>query len=125
MALGPVNLMTSTGFRIAMDEGDSSFYDFNLHADTKFDWFHPMLELAVTNVTEAGNRLPIADEGEDFFNFGASKSVNETLVSGSVGGRFDLMRNVSFGVAYQFPLTNGEGSNILDYRITTDCILSF
>ena len=125
-AVGPVNMMVGTGFRLAVNGNDSSFYDLDLHFDTKVGSFHPVLEFNVYNVIDAGNRLPIPDEGEDFFNFGSSLSEGKTLVSSAVGGRFDLTDSISWGFAYQFPL-NGDraGSNILDYRITTDLIFKF
>lgn len=120
--LGPINLMAGTGFRIAADDQDSSFYDFDLHADTKIGPVHPLVELNVISVVDAGSRLPIADEGEDFFNFGASGSDGKTLVSAAVGARVDLTDSLTFGAAFQVPLTNGAGSNILEYRVTTDLI---
>lgn len=122
VGLGPINIMAGTGFRMALDDEDSSFFDFDLHVDTKIGFFHPVVELNVYTVTDGGSRLEIADEGEDFFNFGSSKADGSTLVSTAIGGRFDLCDSISFGVAYQVPLTNGSGSNILDYRVTTDLI---
>ena len=124
-ALGPVNLMVGTGFRLALDDTDSSFYDLDIHLDTKLGWFHPIFELGVYNVLNGGKRLPIADEGEDFFNFGSSRASGSTLVSGGLGARFDVASDVSLGAAYQFPITRGSGSNILDYRVTTDLIFYF
>lgn len=125
VALGPVNLMAGTGFRLSLDGDDSSFYDLDLHADTKLGPVHPLLELNVNSVVNEGNRLPIPDEGEDFFNFGSSASDGKTLVSTAVGLRIDLTDNIIFGAAYQFPLTDGAGSNILDYRVTGDLIVRF
>ncbi len=124
--LGAVNLLASTGFRFAVDSNDSSFYDFNLHADTAIGGvIHPLIEFNVINVVDAGNRLPIADEGGDFFNLGASASDGKTIVTGAVGARADVSDTVSLGVAYQFPLSTGEGSNIVDWRLTTDAIVKF
>ncbi|MCO6432244.1 MAG: hypothetical protein J5J00_15430 [Deltaproteobacteria bacterium] len=45
-----------------------------------------------------------------------------TLVSASFGARIDITNYIIFGAAYQIPLTNGAGSKILDYRVTTDLI---
>jgi hypothetical protein len=118
-------MMMSGGFRMAVDDEDSSFVDLGVHLDTKFGWFHPVLEVNLASVTDAGKRLPIADEGEDFFNFGSTESDGKTLVTGSLGARFDIADDLSLGVAYQIPLTNGEGSNLIDYRITTDLIYRF
>lgn len=123
--MGPVNFMFGTGFRLALDNNDSSFYDLDLHFDTKIGPVHPLFELNVYHVLDAGSRLAIPDEGEDFFNFGSSAADGKTLVSAAVGARVDLAEKISWGVAYQFPLSNGGGSNILDYRVTTDLIFRF
>lgn len=123
--LGPVNLMMGTGFRLRFNDEDSSFFDFDLHADTKLGWFSPSLELNVVNVLQSGKRLPIADEGQDFFNFGATESEGTTIVTAGIGGRAQLADNVSFGLAYQFPISSGAGSHVTDWRITSDLILSF
>lgn len=125
MGIGMVNVMASTGFRIAAGSADSSFYDFNLHLDTRMGRFHPVAELTLTTVTEAGEGLPIATEGEDFFNFGATDSAGGTLVSAALGARFDIADKVTIGAAYQVPLTDGRASDILDYRVTTDVIWGF
>lgn len=125
IGLGRFNLMAGTGFRLPLDHEDSSFYDFDLHLDTKIGFFHPVVEFNVYSVLNGGERLAIPDEGEDFFNFGASKAGGNALVSAAVGGRFDLASNVSLGAAYQFPLSNGDGSGILDYRVTSDLIVRF
>jgi hypothetical protein len=125
MAIGNVNLMAGTGVRLSLDDEDSSFYDFDLHASTKWGWFHPTAELGVIHVISAGERLPIADEGHDFFNLGATESEGKTIVTGALGGRVDLADNISWGAAYQVPLTNGAGSHATDWRVTTDLIFSF
>lgn len=125
IGVGEFNIMLGTGFRLAVDDSDSSFYDADLHFDTKIGWFHPVLEFNLVHVVNAGDRLPIPDEGEDFFNFGANASEGKTLVSAAVGGRLDLAEKICLGLAYQFPLTNGDGSNLLDWRITSDLIFSF
>lgn len=125
-ALGSVNLLGMTGFRFALDDKDSSFYDANLHLDVPIDnVFYPTVEFNLVHVIDAGERLPIADEGFDVFNFGASESDGKTTVVGSVGARVRLMKDLDWGIAYQFPLTTGRGSNVIDWRITTDFIYSF
>jgi hypothetical protein len=123
--LGPINIMVGTGFRLAVDSEDSSFYDLDLHFDTKIGAFHPLVEFNVYHVLDGGKRLPIADEGEDFFNFGASEASGKTLVAAAIGGRFDLTDSITWGAGYQFPLSSGAGSNTLAYRITTDLIFYF
>jgi hypothetical protein len=124
MALQGMNVIAGTGLRFPLDDDDSTFYDFDLHVDVPLDRFYPSLELNVVHVLDGGNRLPIADEGQDYFNFGASEADGKTLVTGAVGGRYRLADSLDWGFAYQFPLTSGSGTNVIDWRITTDLIFS-
>jgi hypothetical protein len=41
------------------------------------------------------------------------------------GARYRLTDKIDLGAVYQFPLNNGDGSNILEWRITTDAIFRF
>jgi hypothetical protein len=117
--------MAGTGFRLRVSNEDSSFYDLGLHASYKVDDFYPLVEVNWNHVMQAGDRLPIPDEGQDFFNLGASESAGNNLVSMGVGGRYRITDAIDFGAAYQFPLNNGDGTRILDYRVTTDLIFRF
>lgn len=79
----------------------------------------------MVHVIDAGDRLPIADEGQDFFNLGSSLSKGETMLTGAAGARTTLADNVSWGVVYQFPIARGPGTRITDWRLTTDVTVSF
>ena len=125
-ALGPVNLMAYSAFRLPVSSGDSSFFDADLHVSTKVgEMFYPTFEVNLHHVLDAGNRLGIPDEGADFFNIGSSLSDGKTLVTGSVGVRARLSKDIDTGVSYQFPMNSGEGTRIYDWRITTDLIYRF
>ncbi len=125
-ALCGLNIVAATGLRIAMDQDyDSSFWDVDLHVDKKIGNFYPTLEVNLIQVIDDGERLPIADEGLDYFNFGATDAAGKTIVTGAAGARYRVMDDLDLGAAYQFPLTNGAGSNLFDWRLTTDVILSF
>ena len=119
------NLIGATGVRARLDGRDSSFWDADLHIDVPLCKFHPGLEVNMVHVLAAGNRLPIADEGADYFNFGASESKGETIVTGAAVARYQFTDSVSYGIAYQVPLTSGPGSRVFDWRLTNDLIVSF
>ena len=119
------NLMAGTGFRLPIDDADSTIYDFDLHLDTKFGNFKPLVEFNLVHVVDAGSRLPIPDEGQDLFNFGSSLSDGETILTAGAGFRYDLTKQISLGAAYQFPIDRGSGSSIIDYRVITDLIVRF
>lgn len=125
MNMGGFNLMGYTSVRQALDNSDSSFYDFSLHADYPIGSFYPTMEVNVFHVIDAGNRLGIADEGQDFFNFGSSNSDGITMVTMGLGGRYKISDKITYGLAYEFPLTNGEGSNVTDWRVTSDFTIGF
>ncbi len=122
---GGFNFMGYTAVRAAIDQDDSTFYDASLHVDKKLGWFSPLVELNLFNVLDAGHRLPIEDEGQDFFNIGYSLSQNETMLTTAVGARAELSDDVSLGLAYEFPLVTGSGSYITEWRLTSDLIYRF
>lgn len=125
-AVGPVNFMAYTAFRFPVSNGDSSFYDADFHMSTPIDgWLFPTFEVNVQHVLDAGNRLPIPDEGADFFNLGSSTSDGKTLVTGAVGVRARFCPDIDAGISYQFPMNSGEGTRIYDWRITTDLVYRF
>lgn len=122
---GNWNFIAHSGFRLRVDNEDSSFYDFNLHTSYKVGNFYPLVELGIVHVMQDGKRLPIKDEGQDFFNLGSTGAQGETMSTLAVGGRYRIAKNVDVGAAWQFPLDRSEGSRILDYRLQTDLIYRF
>ncbi|MCB9030522.1 MAG: hypothetical protein H6619_05675 [Deltaproteobacteria bacterium] len=125
VAIGDFNLMAGAGARLPLDSADSALLDVDLHLSRNFNGFYPVLELGLVHVIDAGTRLGIADEGADYFQFGASASDGKTLVTGAVGARYRFSDALDAGIAYQHPLTDGAGSNLFDWRVTTDLIWSF
>jgi len=119
------NFMGTTGFRAALDNNDSSFYDLNLHVSYKVGNFYPLMEFGLVNVIDNGNRLPIPDEGEDFFNLGASDSSGKTITTWAVGARYRITDKIDVGAAWQFPLDRSTGTRIIDNRVTADMIFRF
>ncbi len=119
------NFMAGSGFRLRIDRDDSSFYDLDAHVSYKIGNFYPLAEFGLIHVLAAGDRLPIADEGEDFFNIGSSQSEGETITTFAVGARYRVNDSLDVGAAYQFPLQRESGTRIIDYRVTADLIYRF
>ena len=119
------NFMAGSGLRIRTDNEYSSFWDLDLHADYPLGNFYPLVEFNLVHVVNDGERLPIADEGIDFFNLGSSGAAGENIITMGVGARYRMCDNIDFGVAYQFPLDRGEGTGIVDWRVTADMIYRF
>lgn len=125
VAIGDISVMSGSGLRLAVDGEDSSFWDLDLHISYKLGNFYPLIEVGMIHVVDSGRRLPVADEGEDLFSFGSINSEGKSLVTGGIGARYRVSDDIDLGVVYQIPLTSGAGSNILDWRLTTDLIYSF
>lgn len=124
-ALCGFNIMAGTGMRQAIDDEYSSFWDTDLHVDYPIGNFYPTVEVNLIHVYQDGNRLPIPDEGFDFFNFGSSLAAGENILTAGVGARYRFTDDLDGGIAYQFPLDSGEGTHSIDWRVTTDLIWRF
>ncbi|MDC0358746.1 hypothetical protein OAO01_08020 [Oligoflexia bacterium] len=120
--MGELNFMAASGFRFPLDPDDSTFYDFDFHFDVPMGAFYPAFELNLVYVVDAGQRLPIDDEGLDFFSIGSTDSEGEMMLTGAIGGRYKVSETVDFGFAYQFPMNSSDGSDFTNWRITTDLI---
>lgn len=125
LAVDNFNFMAATGLRQRFTSRDSSFWDVDLHADYKIGNFYPLVEANLVHPYNSGERLPIADEGADFFNLGSSFAAGENILTMAAGARYRICENVDIGAAYQFPLDRGEGTGIFDWRITADAIVRF
>ncbi len=125
-----LHLMGYVAPRIAIDGGDSSFFDLSAHADYRFENFYPLIELNWIHVLDGGRRLPIDQEGFDFFNFGSTEAGGNDVVTLALGGRLRALDSIQLidgrlgvldlGTAFEFPVTNRK--DLFDWRITTDLI---
>lgn len=126
LALEHVNIITATGLRTPFSGEDDFLWDYDFHIDVPFsDRVYPGFDINVIHAIDGGKRLPIADFGADYFNFGAADSEGETMVTAAVTNRIKITDAAAWGLAYQFPLSSGAGSQVFDWRITTDLQISF
>ncbi len=92
--------------------------------------FFPLIELNHFWVVDEGRRDELVSsivefEGGDLINMGARHSErSKHFVSLALGMRSRLMKNLDFGIAYEFPLTDDEDSLMKD-RFTFDLIFHF
>lgn len=124
-----LTMLAGSGLRIPVDSKDSTFWDVDAQVDYRIDmdgWsLHPLFGVSLIYVADAGKRLGIADEGQDFFNFGATEADGEDILTGVAGLRAKLTENIEAGASYQFPFDSSTGNRIIDYRITGDVIIRF
>jgi hypothetical protein len=123
-------LTAGSGLRIPVNGNDSSFWDIDVQLDYRVPVsndiaIYPLVGASLIKVFNAGDRLGIADEGQDFFNFGATGAGGENIVTGVAGIRGRLASNLDIGASFQFPLDRGNGSRVIDNRWTFDTIFKF
>jgi len=138
---GKLQLANALGFRIPVDDADSSSFYNSAHVGYHLtEWLYPLLELNWYRVTDpgvgesrfgaqAGGVVPaIANfEAGDLVNWGARNSdAFNDLVTLAVGFRTNCpkMDKVDFGFAWEFPLTE-QRATILEDRFTFDVEIAF
>ena len=122
---GNLHLLGTTGFRIPCNhhESSSAWY-WNGHIDYKvLPWLVPFFEINGIHWIDGGDEFPFDFEGGDLINLGSHDVTGNDLVTLAPGVRFVINRNLSCGVAYEFPVTGRE--DILNQRWTFDIILRY
>lgn len=110
-----------TGPRVGISGGDTSFWDLSVHLDYRlFERFYPVLEFNWIHSLDGGRRLPIAQEGFDLVNLGASASSGNSVATVAFGTRVRICKQLDFGVTGEYPMTSRE--DIIGWRVTTDLI---
>jgi hypothetical protein len=122
-------ITAGTGLRVPVNSDDSFFWDADVQVDYRIDtsygaWY-PLVGASLIHVVDGGKRLPIADEGQDLFNFGAADAGGESMVLGAAGLRYRPADAVDGGVTYQFPFDSQKGTRIIDSRWMFDVSYRF
>jgi hypothetical protein len=139
------HVIADLGGRIPFDRSDEStsiFY--NLHVDyAVHQYFVPFLEVNGTHWTDDGDGgltihtkigdLPLRTvqtalntgrgEGNDVVNLGSQGVDGNDIVTLAVGARFPVMKHVSAGLAYEFPLTTRE--DLFQQRYTANLTFEY
>lgn len=119
--VGGFNFIGMTQVRAAVNGDDSSFWDLSLHADYPLlEQLFPTLELNLFHVYNGGDRTMLPGEGADLLNIGANGADGDTTVNLAVGTRYRFCDWIDGGIAFEFPLTNGE--DVFGERLYVDVI---
>lgn len=131
--IGNLHLLGYTGARLPISGADSSFFDLSAHADYQIGKFYPLLELNWIHVLDGGRRVPINQEGFDFFNIGSRFAGGSDVVTLGAGFRvrpWDRIEwlggrigSVDFGAVYEYSLLGND--DVFGGRLTTDLVIRF
>lgn len=128
-----LHLIGYTGPRIPISGNDSTFWDTSLHVDYQIGRFYPLIEFNWVQCLDGGRRLPLDQEGFDFFNLGSRDAGGHGVVTQAFGVRYritddlsiptagDRVGGIDVGFAFETPLTDRE--DIFGWRTTTDVIV--
>jgi hypothetical protein len=124
-----LHVLAYTGGRFPISGNDTTFWDTSAHVDYQIGRFYPLIEVNWVQGLDGGRRLPIDQEGFDFFNLGARKAAGRGVVTQAYGFRYRIVDDASvwnrvggvdFGAAYETPLTDRE--DLFAWRVTTDLV---
>lgn len=124
------NLIGNLSARMPTDRNDGNhIVSWDLHIDKEIapdtlPGFYPLLEIHALHYLTNANRFPLSVGGLDYGNIGSSDVRGKSVFWGDLGFRWKLTPNLSWGVAYGFPISDPRNS-IFNQRITVDFILSF
>ena len=123
--LGEFNLVGSIGYNQPVDNGDeSSSLDYHLHLSYEIaERFFPLIEVNGISYTSDGNLSTVNFEGTDLINLGSDDVDGNNVITGAIGGRVELMADVLFGTAYEFPLTSRR--DLYGWRAYADLMFIF
>lgn len=118
-----LQLQGSVNANMAIDSSaDSSLLVASLAANYQVtEWFYPVVEFNLFSVIDHGTRMPVAFEGFDLVNFGATGG--GTVATVAAGARFKIAKNVLLGAAYEAPVTSRK--DITSWRIYADAVITF
>ena len=131
---------SSASLHIPFDNSESLTGQINLHASYELSpWFIPLVELSWFRTIESGDgsfdfggsqggsTVPeiLTFEGGDLINVGAENGdENADIVNFAFGFRSRITDQITFGAAYEFPLTD-DTETLLDRRVTASLTYNF
>jgi hypothetical protein len=119
------NTLANFGYNHPLDsDAESTSLDWHLHGSYELhEKFVPLAEINGIYYVKDGDALSVDFEGVDVINLGADDVSGNHIVTGALGFRVPLTRNLVFGLAYETALTSRE--DVFDERVTADLHVSF
>ena len=122
---GRTKVLGAAGYNWPLDdEEESASYDYHLHLSYEVTpAFLPLIEVNGITYTSDGEALPVSFEGGDLINLGAADVAGNTVISGALGGIWNVSDRVQLGLTYEWPWTSRE--DLLDERIWLAALFRF
>ena len=131
-SLGEFNFIGTGGVFLPRDKDeDNRTYHWHVHVDTHLgDNLQPLIEIngfhydgnAERNAG-LGPNVPLGIEGYDYTTLGSDNVRDNDVVTGAIGFRHHISEDISWGLAYEKPLTNRR--DVMSKRWTMDIVFRF
>ena len=118
--LGTFNTLAAAGYSFSTGDQRSDYFYASGHVDYDIGnnhRFYPLAEVNWFQYTSDGGARFIKGEGRDLANIGGLGD-GSSLLTGALGGRWKITRNVELGGAFEIPLVGNR--DFFDYRFTVD-----
>lgn len=126
--LGKWHFIADVVGRIAMDEHQGNHllsWDAMATYQLLDNVFFPLFELHGVHYLKNGDNLPLDVGGLDYSNIGSNDVAGHAAFWAGLGARWNIMKHVSWGAVWEFPLQTTTNKDIFEYRVTTNLILTF
>jgi hypothetical protein len=99
------HIVTQFGQNIAMQNQQNGYFYTHAHIDRRFGRLTPLFEVNWYYYNQSTKFLPpIGLEGGGLVNLGTSGMTGRSIVTGTIGTKFDLTDNLELGLGYQFAM---------------------
>ena len=106
--LDKCNLLATVGYYLPIHGAQETHsLDYHFHVDYEVtDQFFPLVEINGITYTRNANALPVNFEGDGLINLGATRVSGHSVMTVAAGARYRLTDKVSFGAAWEYPMTS-------------------
>lgn len=123
--MGQWHLISGTGLRLASSNAESELWYWSNHIDRRLGntCLYGLAEVNWYHWLSAGTNGIDGVEGLDLINLGSTGVAGNDIVTGAFGFKYKPNPALEVGVAWEVPITDRR--DILDNRLTFDCILRY
>lgn len=131
-SMGKINFIGTAGAFLPRDgDEDNRTYHWHVHLDTHLGAkIQPLVEINGFHYDSNADRnaglgpsVPLGIEGFDYTTLGADDVRGNDVITGALGFRYNISEDVSWGLAYETPLTSRK--DVMKNRWTADIVFRF
>jgi hypothetical protein len=121
--IGDWHFILQFGQNFRMKTTNSGYFMTSAHVDRRFGRFVPFYEANWFYYNQNGTHLAAPFEGGGLINIGAQGIAGVSWVTNAVGFKYDISKNLHFGLGYEFQLS--EKTQLLNNQVIAELIFRY